>query len=802
MKKLFPLLLSFSLILNLFGQTGFALAKPQKPTPPPNPLQVTPTPTPTVIPSETSETQESVETQNVSPSPSQPSPPPPRTDLRFTQDAVEDSKHCLSANCQNSQNPQNTQTAQNTGNGVDSNNTSTVEQTTERTISQENKLNIENNFEIGVDTGSNFANYSIGDAEIVTGDADVSLTLLNSGNENAATVPTGENNPKGYIALSAAENQDNGAFSENTAETKTNESTTVESKNQAELKNNFAVSSKTGGNNANYTTGGDAKVQTGNANSTINVINFANTNGIEVAVKEFNILDDQTGDVTLNFGNGADSTNKTAIDDTGTLVIVNENNANVENKIVVNTDTGGNNANFTTGGDASIKTGDANIVVNVVNFLNNNLTAVGEVVVGVVNIFGNLVGNLILPGNAVNLGNGAGSSNSATITEESSETIIQSNTANIESTIELTANTGGNDANYNTGGDVGITTGKTNVNVSATTVANENVFGSGDEDTIFVVLVNEMGKWVGKVLGVTNEGNGAGSENLAEINSNTETVITQENSAAVKNNIAIDANTGNNSTSYTTDGKAAIETGDVNVVTNIVNFLNNNFVGRKIILTIVNVFGSWTGDLAATTENTEKDVEDTDPPEADPTKDLEEPVEETSNPEVSSDDSNSPTSQNTEPASGGQNTPTPIPSTSSSPSSPSESASSANGGSGGSQTEETQAEKEETSTETEVETETETVLDIVADIGSGEINLDQNLFSQSFTKKTIQQKKQKVLAQRPSITPSPWANRRLLPTVTDEIKFDEAKTGLPWSFSSAILMALGLIAGSLKRFFA
>jgi hypothetical protein len=75
MRRLLSLFLSFSLILNLFGEKNFVLAKPQKPTPPPNPLEVTPTPTPTVIPFETSENQESAETQDVSPSPSQPSSP-------------------------------------------------------------------------------------------------------------------------------------------------------------------------------------------------------------------------------------------------------------------------------------------------------------------------------------------------------------------------------------------------------------------------------------------------------------------------------------------------------------------------------------------------------------------------------------------------------------------------------------------------------------------------------------------------------------------------------------------------------
>jgi len=44
-------------------------------------------------------------------------------------------------------------------------------------------------------------------------------------------------------------------------------------------------------------------------------------------------------------------------------------------------------------------------------------------------------------------------------------------------------------------------------------------------------------------------------------------------------------------------GGADIKTGDVNVVSNIVNFVNNNFVGKKFMMVFVNVFGTFSGKI-------------------------------------------------------------------------------------------------------------------------------------------------------------------------------------------------------------
>src|SRR4029077_16659587 len=74
------------------------------------------------------------------------------------------------------------------------------------------------------------------------------------------------------------------------------------------------------------------------------------------------------------------------------------NAAGIVNNINLAANTGGNNTSYNTGGNSSIATGDANIIANLVNFVNNNVTGGGKLVVTVVNVFGSWLGNFVTPG--------------------------------------------------------------------------------------------------------------------------------------------------------------------------------------------------------------------------------------------------------------------------------------------------------------------------------------------------------------------------------------------------------------------
>jgi hypothetical protein len=135
-----------------------------------------------------------------------------------------------------------------------------------------------------------------------------------------------------------------------------------------------------------------------------------------------------------------------------------------------------------------------------------------------------------------------------------------------------------------------------------------------------MVLVNNLGTWTGQLfnsestntgayspfftftlnpdgtLSAENQNTGSDSTNNATSEVNNDTDISLNNNGNITNNVLIDANTGNNSASRNT-GNASIQTGDVNVAANILNILNNNFMGSRFAITIVNVFGGFFGNI-------------------------------------------------------------------------------------------------------------------------------------------------------------------------------------------------------------
>ena len=93
-----------------------------------------------------------------------------------------------------------------------------------------------------------------------------------------------------------------------------------------------------------------------------------------------------------------------------------------------------------------------------------------------------------------NSDNGANSVNNATVNETSQNTLTQTNTAKIDNNLNLSANTGGNSASKNTGGDSSITTGDASIVANIVNFVNTNITSTG---RLFVTVVNVFGSWLG-----------------------------------------------------------------------------------------------------------------------------------------------------------------------------------------------------------------------------------------------------------------------------------------------------------------
>lgn len=494
---------------------------------------------------------------------------------------------------------------------------------------------------------------NVGDTLVRTGDADNTGTVYNTGNTNLAGTGDGSCCSPSVSVV----NNGNGADSSNNGSATIIGNNNTNQTNGANILNDLNQTSITGDNSASKNVG-DSEIITGNANVTGTVITAANTNVAGVGVSEFNIVDDHNGDFVLDFGancisgcgegnvnvantsNGPNSTNTGAVDTTTNNNIDQLNDGTVVNNVDFLADSGNNQASMNTGGENNITTGDANVAANLLTFLNNNIA--GGVMYGVVNIFGDLVGDIILPDNVfdqftcstcggntniVNSGNGAGSDNNALVNDITNNNVFQANDANIQNNLYLEAETGGNTASQNNQGDVNVKTGNTSVDASILNIANMNLIGSN----MWLVIINEAGNWVGKLFGapdgsqmagsegvefavdqngtinVLNKNNGAGSDNNGTVNNVTNNNLNQSNTANVVNNLNLVANSGNNDASKN-NGDVNIKTGDAEAIANIVNFVNNNIAGGKLLVTFVNVFGSWTGDFLTPGSHKESQV--------------------------------------------------------------------------------------------------------------------------------------------------------------------------------------------------
>ena len=259
------------------------------------------------------------------------------------------------------------------GNGADTYNKAEVDVNQNRTVVQSNEANISNNVTATADTGDNDANRNTGGSVSVdTGNATTKVDVSNAANSNEAELECCEADVDVLIS-------GNGDNSTNKVELDINDprhhrghddeflGTGIFQENEAKIDNDVTAKADTGDNDANRNTGGDVSVTTGDAKTTVDILNQANANSAKISG------DGEGGSLSARIlGNGADSYNKIELDYNKSVVVDQSNSARVENDVYAKADTGDNDANRNTGGTVSIDTGDAETKVGVDNMINFN----------------------------------------------------------------------------------------------------------------------------------------------------------------------------------------------------------------------------------------------------------------------------------------------------------------------------------------------------------------------------------------------------------------------------------------------
>jgi len=348
----------------------------------------------------------------------------------------------------------------------------------------------------------------------------------------------------------------NGSSSDNNVSVSKSNSTTVSQSNNANISNNVSTSSNTGGNQASDNTGGDVSIETGDADSNVEINNSANMNSATVGCCA------NGGDTNIHVsGNGSRSDNNVDLEQNNSTAVFQENDADIDNNVDVQSDSGWNRASDNTGGDVEINTGDVDSEVSISSMANANLLNMGNGGTGNGDIEVHVMGN------------GSNSDSSIDLSLNKSVVVVQDNDADIDNNVGVHGSTGGNRANDNTSGDVMIDTGDVDTTVEIDNMAN---FNSANVDCSCL-----MGDLMAKIAG-----NGSGSDN--EINADfwNDNSFFQDNRADFENDLDLHGKTGHNYASGNTGdwwfggwSDPAITTGDSSSEVMVNNTGNANVLG-------------------------------------------------------------------------------------------------------------------------------------------------------------------------------------------------------------------------------
>lgn len=353
-----------------------------------------------------------------------------------------------------------------TGNGSDSKSNVNFTQNRNVSVVQNNDANVENKIDVKANTGDNSADDNTGgDVKVKTGESKVEIEVSNLLNKNAASVDCCET---GDVEVKVS---GNGSDSENKASLDLGGKKEIFQNNNADVKNDVEVDQTTGKNDTDDNTGGDVTVETGKAWTGVKLLTAANANSAKIGGGDSN-----GGSLSAWItGNGSDSDNTIDLDLGGDTSIVQENNADVENDVDVDQETGDNSAEDNTGGNVKIKTGLAHAIVAVDNLVNFN---VADVDCG-----------CVLDVEAKVAANGTDSENEIKGELGNDLELFQGEKSNadLDNDVEVDGDTGDNDADDNTGAydessDPSIETGAAHSDTGITNAGNVNVFGQGDVD--------------------------------------------------------------------------------------------------------------------------------------------------------------------------------------------------------------------------------------------------------------------------------------------------------------------------------
>jgi hypothetical protein len=317
-----------------------------------------------------------------------------------------------------------------------------------------------------------------------------------------------------------------------------------------------------------------------------------------------NLFGNHTGDITLQPSNsvgGGGQLGNTNINSNNDFTVVNKQNGAINNDVNLLARSGNAAVTGNTqGGNA--QSGDATVTLNILNMINSAINA-GQSFFGMLNIFGNLDGDILFPdGFLTNLLSGPNSTNTQTVNQTTNATATNTVNGAFQNNLISSAQSGNAEVSGNTSGGSGQSgdaTTKSNLfNLFDTSVTGDNAV---------LVLVNVMGHWVGHILNLPDSGSSTGAllggnaTATTTVNSTNNLNVTNQANGAITNNVHAGAISGDAKVSDNTIGGNA-KSGNASVASNIANVFGSNLNLKKWFgILVINVFGSWNGSVADNT---------------------------------------------------------------------------------------------------------------------------------------------------------------------------------------------------------
>jgi len=381
--------------------------------------------------------------------------------------------------------------------------------------------------------------------------------------------------------------------------------------------NNLNVNDTTGATMSNgitsIATSGDADVTantnagsatSGNAQAIANVINMlqsssnvlGNPNMITFTA---NINGDVNGDLLLDpatLGAVQPANSSTSLDNN--VTVNNSTDATMSNDINLDATSGDADVAYNTNA-GSATSGNADAVANIVNILNSAVTA-GKSFVGVININGDLNGDILLPPNFVDtlLASNVPRYTVNTSDLNSNVNVTNNNNQSINNAVSVGADSGDAAVTANTKAG-SATSGLANTNLTVFNLTGSNVVASND----LLVFVNVLGTWYGMIMnapvGSTAASLGGGVITNTSVNNNA--TLNNTNNQSINNNVHVNAASGDANVKANTNAGDA-KSGNANASVNLINMINDSLsLNGWFGLLFINVYGTWNGSFGIDT---------------------------------------------------------------------------------------------------------------------------------------------------------------------------------------------------------